>query len=51
MASNTSVKDYLDMPVLRFYETWQAIRAVCERKAKAMKETQKKSGKPRRRRR
>lgn len=36
--SNTSVAEYLDMPVLRFYETWQAIRAVNERRAKAMKE-------------
>lgn len=31
--SGTSVTDYLNMPILRFYETWQAICAVYERRA------------------
>ena len=51
--SNTAVTDYLKMPVLRFYETWQAICECCERKAQAMKEQRKasRSGGPRRKRR
>lgn len=47
--SNTSVVEYMNMPVLRFKETWQAIRAVNERKARAMKE--KRGGIPRARKR
>lgn len=31
--SNTPVPDYLGMPVLRFYETWEAIVSVYERRA------------------
>lgn len=36
--SETPVTAYMNMPVLRFYETWQAICAVCERRAKAANE-------------
>ena len=50
--SNTSVKEYMDMPVLRFYDIWQAICAVCERRAKAMQERKSSKGpRPKRRRR
>lgn len=53
--SGTSVTDYMNMPVLRFYETWQAICSVCERRAKAANERRNgnapKPGKARRRRR
>ena len=31
--SGTAVTDYMNMPILRFYETWQAICAVYERRA------------------
>lgn len=33
--SNTPVPAYLEMPVLRFFEVWQAICAVAERRSKA----------------
>ena len=36
--SNTPVTAYYDMPVLRFYEVWQAICAVAERRSKARKD-------------
>lgn len=35
--SNTSVPEYLNMTALRFYETWQAICAINERRAEAAK--------------
>lgn len=31
--SNTPVPDYLGMPILRFYEIWNAICATLERRA------------------
>ena len=31
--SSTAVTDYLGMPVMRFYETWEAICDVYERRA------------------
>lgn len=34
--SNTPVTSYLEMPVLRFFEVWQAICAVAERRSKAI---------------
>lgn len=46
--SGTPVTDYLNMPVLRFFKTWQAICAVSERRANAMNAAQKSSApKPR----
>ena len=39
MFSNTPVTAYLEMPVLRFYEVWQAICAVLERRSKARRES------------
>lgn len=44
MYSNTPVTAYLDMPVLRFFEVWQAICAVAERRNKARSSA--KSGPP-----
>lgn len=35
MASNTSITDLMGMTIIRFYETWQAIRNICERKRQA----------------
>ncbi len=40
MASYTSITDFMNMTVMRFYETWQAICAVCERRNKHIKEMQ-----------
>jgi len=34
--SNTPVTAYLEMSVLRFFEVWQAICAVAERRSKAI---------------
>ena len=34
MATNTAVTDYLRLPVPRFFEIWQAICSVYERKAR-----------------
>lgn len=45
--SNTSVTDYLGMPTLRFYETWQAICAVYEQRAQHREEAERKAGKGR----
>ena len=39
--SNTAVTDYLGMPILRFFETWEAICAVLERKAQKRKQAEK----------
>lgn len=36
--SQTAVTDYLGMPVLRFYEIWEAIVSVHERRARARDE-------------
>lgn len=38
MASNTSITDFMHMTVIRFYETWQAIAAINERRAEKLKE-------------
>ena len=38
MASNTSITDMMNLSVIRFYETWQAIRSVNERRRKAYEE-------------
>lgn len=32
MASNTGITDFMKMTVIRFYQTWQAICAVSERR-------------------
>ena len=45
--SETSVPEYLNMPVLRFYDTWQAICAVYERRAEAAKSRPRTGGAPR----
>lgn len=45
--SETSVPEYLSMPVLRFYETWQAICAIYERRAEAANARRNTSGAPR----
>lgn len=37
MASHTSVKDFLDMPALRFFEVYQAMAEVCEKRKKNTK--------------
>lgn len=49
--SNTSVPEYLGMPVLRFYEIWEAICSVYERKAKKRNQAvnQIRANKPRKR--
>lgn len=41
MASHTSITDLMNMTVLRFYETWHAIRSVCERRKKQLEESRK----------
>lgn len=37
--SATPVNVYMDMPVLRFYDFWEAIAAVQERRAEEMRRT------------
>ena len=49
--SNTSVADYLGMPILRFYEVRQAIMDVYERRASVQKAHVPNKGKAYRRRR
>lgn len=44
--SNTPVTAYYDMPVLRFFEVWQAICAVAERRNKAIKNSGSSGGPP-----
>ena len=44
MNSNTPVTAYMDMPVLRFYDTWQAICSVHEKRAEAMRAQRAKTG-------
>ncbi len=51
MNSNTSVTGYLGMTVGRFYDTWQALCEVSERRAKKMKEKTKHGATGKRRRR
>lgn len=41
MNSNTAVTDYMNMPILRFFETCNALHAVMERQRQAMKDRQK----------
>lgn len=44
--SNTPTTAYLNMPIIRFYEVWQAICAVANRRSKARTEqTQKRAPK------
>ena len=38
MASNTGIVDMMRMTVTRFYQTWQAICAVCERRNRQLRE-------------
>jgi len=51
--SNTPVPDYLGMPVLRFFEIWEALCNVYERKAKRQSQAaaNARTGKPKKRRR
>ena len=51
--SNTPVPDYLGMPVLRFFEIWEALCNVYERKAKRQRQAaaNARTGKPKKRRR
>ena len=51
--SNTPVPDYLGMPVMRFYETWEAIVSVYERRAQRRSQAaaNARTSKPRKRRR
>ena len=44
--SGTPVTDYMNMPVLRSFETRQAICAVCERRANAINTKSKGGGTP-----
>lgn len=32
MTSRTGITDLMRMPLGRFYQTWRALRAVCERR-------------------
>lgn len=38
ISSNTPVTDYMNMKILRFYETWEAICSVYQKKAQRQKQ-------------